>query len=268
MSNKAIHQDGLTRLSGKKAQLLQLLLEQNAHRTARITRRPPSSGASPVRVATSGAQKRLWFIDQLEGGSQAYHLPLRVRIVGKLDRGLLQAALDELVARHEVLRTAIVRVDGQPLQEIRPPASFALTCHDLSALGAAERETELARVGADDLRAAFDLSCDPLIRGHLFELTPCEHVLQITLHHVICDGWSLEVLLRDVAAAYEALSAGRPGVLPPLPIQYADFAHWQQQWLQGAAAHEQLSYWQQQLSGAPALLEIPTDRARPTRQTH
>jgi amino acid adenylation domain-containing protein/thioester reductase-like protein len=268
MSHQAIHQDGLTRLSGKKAQLLQLLLEQNAHRTARITRRPPSSGASPVRVATSGAQRRLWFIDQLEGGSQAYHLPLRVRIVGKLDHGLLQAALDVVVARHEVLRTGIVRVEGQPLQEIRPPASFALTCHDLSALGVAERETELARVGADDLRAAFDLSCDPLIRGHLFELTPGEHVLQITLHHVICDGWSLEVLLRDVAAAYEALRAGQPGGLPPLPIQYADFAHWQQHWLQGAAAHEQLSYWQQQLSGAPALLEIPTDRARPPRQTH
>ena len=189
-----------------------------------------------------------------EGG--AYHIPLGLRLRGPLDRAALRGALDGLVARHEALRTTFATVDGEPVQRIAPASGFAFTERDL--IGASE--TVIMALAEEEANAAFDLEVGPLIRGQLIRLGDEEHVLLITMHHIISDGWSMGVFVRDLTALY-----GRKE-LPELAIQYADYAAWQRQWLSGDVLHEQSEYWKQALSDAPMLLELPTDRPRPERR--
>ncbi|HEU4561488.1 MAG TPA: amino acid adenylation domain-containing protein [Longimicrobium sp.] len=214
----------------------------------------------------SFAQQRLWFIDQMEGVGAAYHIPVRMRLRGGLDRAALRRALDRIVARHEALRTVFAEVDGAPVQRIAPAdeSPFHLTEHDLR--GAAQAAEELGLLMADEARAPFDLARGPLIRGRLVQTGDADYVLLITMHHIVSDGWSMGVLTRELGALYAAFRAGRPDPLPPLAVQYADYAAWQRRWVEGEVLREQAEYWKATLSGAPELLELPTDRPRPARQ--
>ncbi len=214
----------------------------------------------------SYAQQRLWFLAQMEGVSQAYHIGMGWRLSGALDRAALQRSLERIVQRHEALRTTFKAVQGEPTQHIAPAhIGFELQHHDLRAHAAAP---ELQRLSEQEASAAFDLQSGPLIRGRLIQLGEAEHVLLLTLHHIVSDGWSRGVLSSELSALYSAFSQGQSDPLPALPIQYADFAAWQRRWLSGAVLQRQSAYWQRTLAGAPELIELPTDRPRPQRQDH
>jgi amino acid adenylation domain-containing protein len=216
---------------------------------------------------TSFPQQLLWLLDQLEPGRAIYNLPGPVRLTGALDIAALEQSLNEIVRRHEALRTTFDEVDGTPVQVIAPGLELTLPVTDLCHLPAGEREAASRRLVTEEARKPFDLARGPLVRAELLRLGDQEHVLLLTMHHIVSDGWSLQVLNKELAALYEAFSAGRPSPLPGLPIQYVDFAHWQREWLQGEALEKQLAYWRAQLAGAPAVLELPTDRPRPAEQS-
>uniref|UniRef100_UPI001641065C MupA/Atu3671 family FMN-dependent luciferase-like monooxygenase n=2 Tax=Burkholderia gladioli TaxID=28095 RepID=UPI001641065C len=216
----------------------------------------------------SYAQQRLWFLDRLEPGNAFYNMPVAIRLTGALDIDALQRTLDEVVRRHEALRTRFPMVDGVPVQLIMDAAPVALRIEDLTAYDAATRRAIVDQRLADEAEAPFDLSGGPVMRVRLFRLADDDHVVAMTLHHIVSDGWSMGVLIREVAGLYAAFSQGEPSPLPALPVQYVDYAHWQRAWLTGAVLEQQLDYWRVQLADAPALLTLPTDRPRPARQRH
>ncbi len=213
----------------------------------------------------SFAQQRLWFLNQFERNSAFYNIHAAIRMQGQLDVEALQRVFTEIVRRHETLRTVFTSVDGLPLQEIRPPSEFSLDVVDLGECEEPEREAEL--LSKAEARAPFDLSVGPLLRVKLLRLGVEEHVLLATMHHIISDGWSLGLLIREVTALYAAYLERQPSPLPELPVQYADFAVWQREWLSGAVLEEQLGYWRKQLQDAATHLELPTDHPRPAAQT-
>jgi amino acid adenylation domain-containing protein len=221
----------------------------------------PRLGEPPL----SFAQQRLWFIDQLAPGSPVYNIPIALRAHGALDPAVLVATLTEIERRHEILRTTfgLSGIDGPPVQEIHPPSPFALPVVDLSALPGAAGETLALLLAAAEARRPFDLARGPLLRAALLRMGAEEHVLLWSFHHVVGDGWSIGVLVREVSAIYEALRCGHPSPLPALGIQYADFAVWQRAWLSGEVLAGELAYWRARLAGVPALLALPTDRPRP-----
>lgn len=234
-----------------------------------------SQASSPIRridrtrpIPLSSAQRRLWFIDQLEDTSAAYHVCQGVRLTGPLDQEALRSALDSLVNRHEALRTVFIDVNGEPGQEIVPEKSFELRFVDLRRQKTPTRDAEVRRRTREGSTRPFDLSVGPLIRGELLQLSEEEHVLLIVMHHIVSDGWSIGVLVREMGALYAAHRAGEPDALPQLPIQYADYAHWQRQLSEGPEMEAQLEYWKGHLQGAPELLDLPTDRPRPARQSY
>ena len=219
----------------------------------------------------SYAQQRLWFLDQLYPGSPLYNIPAAVQMNGPLHIRALQHSLNEIVRRHEVLRTTCTVIEGQPVQAVRPQLTLALPVTDLGLLPTSERAAEVQRRITEEAQTPFDLTRGPLLRATLLRLGEAEHVLLLTMHHIIADGWSIGVLVRELATFYEAFSTGKGGDsawsgFPELPIQYADFAAWQQEWLAGGALEEQLTYWQRQLEGPLAVLALPTDRPRPAVQ--
>lgn len=258
---------GLEGFSKDRTELLKLLLEQKSRRTQRITPYPRAAGADLVQMHMSWAQQRLWFIDQLEGHSAAYRLGVAVRLHGSLDTTALRRALDTLVQRHESLRTVFVTADGQPKQQISTDGSFMLSEIDLSD-DPARIEARLRLQKAEYARQQFDLNTGPLIHGRLIRLSAEEHVLLITMHHIVSDGWSMSVFVDELAQLYSALREGRDAQLPPLTIQYSDYAQWQRQWLQGDLLDKQIDYWRRNLEGAVPQLELPTDRPRPPVQSH
>ncbi|OPK48737.1 non-ribosomal peptide synthetase, partial [Ralstonia solanacearum] len=215
----------------------------------------------------SFAQQRLWFLAQMEGGSEAYHIPVGLRLTGELDEAALRRSLDRIVARHEALRTRFETQDGQAVQRV-VSADAGLTLDWVDLQGQAERELALAALSEREANAPFDLEQGPLIRGRLVKLGEQEHVLLITMHHIVSDGWSQGVLARELGMLYEAYRAGKADLLPTLPIQYADYAVWQRRWLEGEELQRQGTYWEQALAGAPTLLSLPTDRARPAQQDY
>jgi amino acid adenylation domain-containing protein len=218
-------------------------------------------------LALSFAQQRLWFFDQLEPGLPAYNIPAAVRLKGRLNLAALEQSLNEIVKRHESLRTTFGKVEGRPTQVIAPTLTIELPVVDLRKLPAGERETEVRRWVTAEAQRPFDLSQGPLLRGTVLRLGDEEHVGLLTMHHIVSDGWSTGILVREVATLYVAFCAGGSSPLPALPIQYADFAHWQRQWLQGEILETQIAYWKKQLAGAPALIDLPTDHSRPAVQT-
>jgi amino acid adenylation domain-containing protein len=218
-------------------------------------------------LALSFAQQRLWFFDQLEPGLSAYNIPAAVRFQGPLNLAALERSLNEIVKRHESLRTTFGKVDGRPTQVIAPTLTIKLPVVDLRKLPASEQEAEVRRLVTAEAQRAFDLSQGPLIRCTVLRLGDEEHVGLLTMHHIISDGWSTGILVREVATLYVAFCAGGSSPLPALPIQYADFAHWQRQWLQGEVLETQIAYWKKQLANAPALIDLPTDHPRPAVQT-
>ncbi|RKI64338.1 non-ribosomal peptide synthetase, partial [Corallococcus sp. AB049A] len=221
-------------------------------------------GALPL----SFAQQRLWLLDQLQPGDASYNIPTALRLTGRVDTEALRGAFEALIARHESLRTTLAASDQAPSQHVHASAAWELPVVDLSALPQEQREEEAWRIVAQEARRPFQLATGPLLRGLLVRLEAEEHVLLVTMHHVVSDGWSMGVLVREMAAFYEALSTGGTPALAPLPVQYADFATWQRNWLQGEVLEAQLDYWKQRLAGAPAALELPTDRPRPPVQSH
>ena len=223
--------------------------------------------ARSVEMPLSFAQARLWFLDQLEPGNAFYNIPAAVRLSGQLNLAALEQSLNQIISRHEALRTNFVTVNGQPVQVIASTLTLTLPVVDLCQLPESERERDCQRLANEEAVQPFDLATEPLVRTKLLQLSESEHVLLLTMHHIVSDGWSMGVLIRELAALYEAFCNDSLLVLPELPIQYPDFAVWQQQWLQAEVLESQLGYWKQQLYGAPALLELPTDRPRPVVQT-
>ncbi len=214
----------------------------------------------------SFAQRRLWFLDQLEPESIAYLIASAQRLHGALDMAVLECSIEELVRRHESLRTTFQLYEDQPVQVIHSAGVFHLPLLDLRGLEQDERVYEARRLAGQEARQPCDLARGPLLRIYLLWLDAEEYVFLSTMHHVITDGWSNDVFGRELTTLYRAFAAGKPSPLPPLPIQYADFAVWQRQWLQGEVLETQLAYWRRQLAEVPPL-ELPTDHHRPPVQT-
>ncbi|HEY2738142.1 MAG TPA: condensation domain-containing protein, partial [Thermoanaerobaculia bacterium] len=229
---------------------------------------PPIERASrDLELPLSFAQQRLWFIDQLEPGSALYNVPIVLRVSGELSVELLERALSEVVRRHEALRTVFTAAGGRARQVILPPAGFFLSLEDLTDLAPELRQPAADAAMAAEAARPFDLARGPLFRAGLWRLGATEHRLLLNLHHIVSDGWSLGVLMREVAALYAAFAQDQPSPLPELPVQYADFAAWQQSWLSGEVLAAELAYWREHLAGAPLLLELPADRPRPAVQS-
>ena len=215
----------------------------------------------------SYAQQRLWLLDRLMPTGAAYNTAHLLQLSGELDPAALRAALNALVGRHEVLRTRFAMVDGQPVQVIAPELPMALGIEELRDCAPEARVTEATRRAQAEVEAPFDLERGPLIRARLFRLAPSEHWLLLVLHHIVTDGWSSGVLRHELTTLYSAFRRDEPSPLPALPIQYADFAQWQREWLQGAVLEQQLRYWRQKLAALPTL-ELPSDRPRPAQASY
>ncbi|WP_455710256.1 non-ribosomal peptide synthase/polyketide synthase [Photorhabdus luminescens] len=219
-------------------------------------------GALPL----SFAQQRLWFLAQLEGVSETYHIPMALRLSGQLDLMAWQKALDTLFARHEALRSVFVSVDGQPqVRLLEPDSGLLLSQYDLR--GIPDVDVVLERLSVEEAHASFDLESGPLIRADLIRITDDEYQFLLTLHHIISDGWSANVLIQELNMLYTAFIDGQSDPLPPLAIQYPDYAAWQRQWLSAERIQVQSDYWRTMLADAPVLLDLPTDRPRPSEQS-
>jgi amino acid adenylation domain-containing protein len=257
--------DKKSRLSTAKRALLEQRLRgvsDNSQPNRGIPRRTHTESA-PL----SFAQQRLWFLDQLQPGNAGYNVSRALRISGSLDREALERALHALLERHESLRTVFRLQGSEPVQVIQAPESVTLEVLDLSNLPEKEREKEAARLNLAHAGTAFDLAEGPLLATQLIRLAADDHVLFLTMHHIITDAWSTALLINELVMLYEAFRKNEPSPLLELPIQYADFALWQRAQLSGDALEKQLAYWRQQLAGAPAMLELPLDRPRPAVQT-
>jgi len=225
---------------------------------------PVAIGRRPDRAEfpLSSAQHRLWLLDQLEPGVH-YNDPFFLRLRGSLDVVVLGRSLNQIVRRHATLRAVFGAVDGVPFQTVAAEIMVPLLLEDFTGLPEAEREAAARHAAVEDSTRPFDLRVGPLLRARLLRLGAHDHILALTFHHIASDGWSRGVLLRELAALYTAFVAGEPDPLPELPIEYADFAHWQRQRLAGEELGGQLAYWKERLAGAPTLLELPADRPRP-----
>jgi FkbH-like protein len=255
--------DDIEGLSPSQLELLKLHLEKlnpagGPSASARIRPRGRASGPIPLTLAQQG----YWFHEQLDPTRTSSNLTAALRIAGPLDPSALERALDEIARRHETLRTTFKIVDGQPAQVVSATPLTKLRVIELSHLAQAERETAALGLAAAEPQRRFELAEESLLRATLIRLGPDAHVLLLTIHHIICDRWSQGLLMGELLALYQAYAAGEPSPLPELPVQYADFALWQHEWLQSDEMRKQLSYWMKQLEDAPAALDIPTDRPR------
>ncbi len=203
-------------------------------------------------LALSFAQQRLWFLEQLQPGDTSYNIPGAVRIEGRLDAEILERSFQEIVRRHEALRTRFEAVQGEPRQIIEDAGMLRLEQVDLSGLAGEELEREIDRHAREEALRAFDLSRCPLLRTVLLKCSEQDHVLVLTMHHIVSDGWSLGILLREIAVLYESYLAGQPSPLEELGVQYADFSVWQRQWMSGEVLEQQLGYWRKQLARSAA----------------
>jgi amino acid adenylation domain-containing protein len=251
-------------LAPRRRELLEQMLRrkrEDAAQASSIPRREPSN-VSPL----SFAQRRIWFLDQLMPGSPFYNESTTFRLSFPLDTTVLERCLNEIIRRHEILRTTFHTVDGDPVQSVAPELTIAMPVTDLRHLPVSEREQEARRLGEEQAGRSMDLSTGPLIQGSVMRLADDDCLIVLTLHHIVCDGWSMIVFFRELSALYDAFAAGQRSPLPELPIQYADFAVWQRKELTGELLEQDLSYWRTQLADLP-VLQLPTDRPRPAAQT-
>ena len=239
-----------------------LIAAKDSGTVQRIERRK-QSGPAPL----SFAQEQLWFMEHLSPSSPVYNVVDIVDFPGEYNAGAMSRAIQELVRRHEILRTEFSHSGGQPVQTILPEMDLPLAELDLSSSSEKEREREWTRVVREQGRKPFDLSRAPLLRVTMVHLPRQQNRLLVTLHHILTDEWSMEVVHKELKQLYDAFSAGWPSPLPELPIQFADFASWQREWMKGEVLESQISYWKNELAGAPSILELPTDKPRPAAQS-
>ncbi|HEY6661266.1 MAG TPA: amino acid adenylation domain-containing protein, partial [Pyrinomonadaceae bacterium] len=242
-------------------------IEELIHSGGSLSAPPPRKRLQDGRLPLSYAQQRLWFLDQLQTGGNAYNLQELTYLDSGVNLGALEQSLNELVRRHDALRTVFIVTDGEPEQVINPPGPISVTLVDLSALTDKAQQAAAERLRQEDELRPFDLSRGPLFRIIVLRLGGDRYQLLVSMHHIVSDGWSMDVAEREIETIYTAFSQGLPSPLPELQIQYADYAQWQQAWLQGEILQRQIDYWKQQLSGAPTLLELETDRAMPAPRT-
>ena len=254
-----------TNTSAEKRKLIELLLEKKGlnRNTANVIPRAAAADYYPL----SFAQQRLWFLDQLDPGIPLYNVPTFVRFRGPLNLKALEKTFSEIVSRHKVFRTTFSTREGQPVQIIAPPSPQSFTVVDLSELPSAERDNEAKRLADSEAVQRFDLSVGPLLRVRLVRLSPEDHIVLFTMHHIISDAWSMGVLLREVGSLYEAFVAGQPSPLPPLTIQYVDYAVWQRERMKAEAFERQVEYWKKALAGV-SVLELPLDHPRASMQSY
>jgi amino acid adenylation domain-containing protein len=227
---------------------------------------PVSALSRESSLPLSFGQERLWFLDQFEPGSSAYNIFRALRLKGHLNAAVLEQSLGEILRRHEALRTTFITENDQPVQKIAPSGAFILPFLDLSALPEEQREQKARELAGKEAARPFDLTEGPLLRATLLHLASEEHMLLVTMHHIVSDGWSMGIFCRELSALYEAFSKGKPSPLPELPIQYADFAVWQRKWLKGEKLKEQLTFWKKELRNL-TMLELPADYPHPAIQT-
>ncbi|MEH2284139.1 MAG: amino acid adenylation domain-containing protein [Nostoc sp.] len=242
-------------------------IQQSQQQNLELAAPPILPRTGNTELVLSFAQQRLWFLDQFEPNSASYNIPIALRLVGTTNVVALQQSLQEIIHRHEALRTNFVTVDGQASQIIQTKTNWTVIVVDLQHLSTIEQEIAALKLVQQQAIEPFDLAEDVLIRATLVLLSETEQWLLVCMHHVVSDGWSIGVFVQELQALYNAYSQGEPSPLIPLTIQYADFAIWQRQWLQGSVLNSQLSYWQEQLVNAPTFLPLPTDRPRPAVQT-
>ncbi|MBW4647611.1 MAG: amino acid adenylation domain-containing protein [Kastovskya adunca ATA6-11-RM4] len=226
-----------------------------------------TEGSEVFVFPASFAQQRLWFLDQLFPGNTFYNVSAALRLTGVLNAAALEETFNEIVRRHEALRTTFRMLEGEPVQVIAPTLTLPLSVVDLRSASAIEQEAETRRLAIEERSRPFDLSQEPLLRVMLLQLAASEQVILLNLHHIVCDGWSIGVLIQELGALYTAFANNKRSPLAELPIQYADFAHWQRQWLQGEVLEDHLGYWKQQLENLPRL-DLPTDRPHPATPTY
>ncbi len=244
---------------------LAVAIERNSNQVVRPRIVPHARETNEL--PTSFAQQRLWFIDQLDGGSPQYNMPGGLRIRGRFSDDIAERALRRIIERHEPLRTVFRNSEDGPVQHIRESFDFHLTRHDLSSLSSAEQEQRVMAAANADAAKPFDLSADLMLRAAFMRLSEDEGVLLFNMHHIASDGWSMNVLVSEFNALYEAFSKGEADPLPPLEVQYADYAQWQREWLAGEVLERQLSYWEEQLADLPQVHGLPLDHPRPAVQT-
>ncbi|HFQ93363.1 MAG TPA: non-ribosomal peptide synthetase, partial [Anaerolineae bacterium] len=256
----------IANLSPEKRALLARRLRQKkaaANKMQAITPRADQSS-----YPLSYAQQRLWFLDQFDPDSPFYNISAALRLTGPLDTAALQKTLQTIGERHEILRVNFQTEKGYPVQVVAPELNVPLPQTDLRDLPPAEREKVAAQLAAAEAQKPFDLSRDPLLRASLLRLDEEEYVFFLTMHHIVSDGWSVGVFIQETAVLYDAFVNGRANPLPPLTIQYSDYADWQRRWLESGVQAEQLAYWQEKLGDTPPILELPTDHPRPAVQSH
>ncbi|MEH2366204.1 condensation domain-containing protein, partial [Nostoc sp.] len=260
----------LEALSPEKRELvLQKLKKQQQSPQNNGRQIPPLTPVSRKQpLPLSFAQARLWFLDQLEGENCVYNVPFFWQISGFLNITALKQAITAIVQRHEVLRTTFSFVDESPIQVIHATPKLTMQVLDWQQLTEEDQLKKAQQLAAEELQQPFDLSNPPLLRVKLLQLSNQSHLLLLVIHHIACDGWSMQIFRRELFTLYTAFCAGEPCPLPELSLQYADFAHWQRQCLQGEVLQTQLNYWHKQLAEVPPLLELPTDRPRPSVQTY
>jgi len=252
-------------ISQRKAEIVSFL--KAANRTSSLTHTPIVPMGREGNLPLSFAQQRLWFLDQLVPNNPFYNVPAALRLTGSLNFSALQQTFNEIVRRHEALRTTLAVVSGQPVQRIAAAFHLPINVVDLRNLPKESRQTEANRLTAQEAQRSFNLSNDLLLRVTLLQLDDAEYLLMLNMHHIVSDGWSIGVLIQELGALYTAFASEKPSPLPDLSIQYADFAKWQREWLQGEVLETQLAYWRQQLNGI-SMLNLPADRPRPAIQSY
>ena len=256
--------DRLTELAGRKAEIMEWL--NSTVQSSRIELPPVQPVARDKALPLSYAQQRLWVVSQFAPDDPNYNMPLAIRMEGRLDHGALVKALNEIIRRHEILRSSFLSIRGQAQQVIDPNPDLDLDMQDLRAVNPALRSQEVDRLQREYAEQPFDLSKGPLLRTRLLQIEDESYVLLITMHHIISDGWSIGVLFGEVGALYNAFKQGLPSPLSDLQIQYADYAAWQRAYLKDAIFDVQLGYWKKNLLNLP-VLQLPTDRPRTQVQT-
>ena len=252
-------------IGDRKPELLQFLQQAKQHKSTDYL--PIQPVARDGHLPLSFAQQRLWFLHYLSPDSRSYNTLEILQIEGNLNLAVLERSLGELINRHEIFRTTFPTVSGEPIQAIAPPSSFCLKVDNYQDLYPNEQSAKIQQVAELEAGQAFDLTVGPLIQFKLLQLSPQKSVLLLKMHHIIYDGWSFGILIRELSALYEAFLNNLSNPLPPLSIQYADFAVWQRQYLSGEVLDKQLKYWQEQLATVPPVLTLPTDRSRPAVQS-